>query len=171
MWLRITVISARVEVLRRKQGAYSGIKAVCILICIGRDAPFGAKPPQAGSHKSLMFPAESKELFYHKKCKLTFQGVDQTSRRPLAVLLFRNCCKRNCISKDNGQFQKAKLRRARKYTVLHSRNGSIPREPAQRAGLLRVTKSASSLRFLRSFVLPTSKTASRFWNCGGYVSS
>ena len=37
--------SARVEVLRRKQGAYSGIKAVCFLICIGRDAPFGAKPP------------------------------------------------------------------------------------------------------------------------------
>jgi hypothetical protein len=55
MWLRIAVISAHVEVLRRKQGAYSGIKAVCILICIGRDAPFGAKPPQAGSHKSLMF--------------------------------------------------------------------------------------------------------------------
>jgi len=45
----------RVEVLRRKQGAYSGIKAVCFLICIGRDAPFGAKPPQAGSHKSLMY--------------------------------------------------------------------------------------------------------------------
>ena len=38
----------RVEVLRRKQGAYSGIKAVCILICIGRDAPFGAKPPIGG---------------------------------------------------------------------------------------------------------------------------
>ncbi|MBQ9793592.1 MAG: hypothetical protein IJW34_01485, partial [Clostridia bacterium] len=48
----------------------------------------GAKPPQAGSHKSLMYPAESKELFYHKKCKFAFQGVDQTSRRPLAVLLF-----------------------------------------------------------------------------------
>ena len=37
----------RVEVLRRKQGAYSGIKAVCFLICIGRDAPFGAKPRPA----------------------------------------------------------------------------------------------------------------------------
>ena len=132
MWLRIVVISAHVEVLRRKQGAYSGIKAVCFLICIGRDAPFGAKPPQAGSHKSLMFPAKGKELFYHKGCKFAFQGVDQTLRRPLAVLLFRNCCKRNCISKDKGQFQKAKLRRARRYTVLHSRNGSIPR-------LLRVT--------------------------------
>ena len=47
-WLRITVISAHVEVLRRKQGAYSGIKAVCFLICIGRDAPFGAKPPIGG---------------------------------------------------------------------------------------------------------------------------
>ena len=64
----------RVEVLRRKQGAYSGIKAVCILICIGRDAPFGAKPPQAGSHKSLMFPAKGKELFYHKKLSLSFKG-------------------------------------------------------------------------------------------------
>ena len=62
--LRIAVISAHVEVLRRKQGAYSGIKVVCISICIGRDAPFEAKPPQAGSHKSLMFPAKSKELFY-----------------------------------------------------------------------------------------------------------
>ena len=94
----------------------------------------GAKPPQAGSTESLMFPAESKELFYQKECKFTYVGVDQTLRRPLAVLLFRNCCERNNISKDTGQFQKAKLRRARKYTVLHSRNGSIPR-------LLRVTGS------------------------------
>ena len=53
----------RVEVLRRKQGAYSGIKAVCFLICIGRDAPFGAKPPQAGSTESLMYLAKGKELF------------------------------------------------------------------------------------------------------------
>ena len=94
----------------------------------------GAKPPQAGSHKSLMFLTESKELFYHKKCKFAFQGVDQIRRRPLAVLLFRNCCKRNYVSKDKGQFQKAKLRRARKYTVLHSRNDYDPR-------LLRVTRS------------------------------
>jgi len=63
LWLRIVVISAHVEVLRRKQGAYSGIKGVCFLICIGRDAPFGAKPPQAGSHKSLMFLSKGKELF------------------------------------------------------------------------------------------------------------
>ena len=117
MWLRITVISARVEVLRRKQGAYSGIKVVCISICIGRDAPFGAKPPQAGSHKSLMYLFEAKELFCHKKCKFTFQGVDQTLRRPLTVLLFRNCCKRDCISKDNGQFQKAKLRLRRLFSL------------------------------------------------------
>ena len=60
----------RVEVLRRKQGAYSGIKVVCFLICIGRDAPFEAKPPQAGSTESLMFLAESKELFYHKDVSL-----------------------------------------------------------------------------------------------------
>ncbi|MBQ9793388.1 MAG: hypothetical protein IJW34_00460, partial [Clostridia bacterium] len=89
-WLRIAVISAHVEVLRRKQGAYSGIKAVCILICIGRDAPFGAKPPQAGSHKSLMFPAKGKELFYHKECKFAIVGVDQTSRRSLLIPL-RGC--------------------------------------------------------------------------------
>ena len=140
--------------LRLQNGSavlHSGIDILRFSICIGRDEPFGAKPPQAGSHKSLMYLTKGKELFYHKGCKFTFQGVDQTSRRPLTVLLFRNCCKRNCISKDNGQFQKAKLRRARKYTVLHSRNGSIPRllrvtnghsgsiprEPAQRAGLLR----------------------------------
>ena len=93
----------------------------------GRNRVDGAKPPQAGSHKSLMFLTESKELFYHKGCKFTFQGVDQTLRRPLTVLLFRNCCKKNCISKDNGQFQKAKLRRARRYPVLHSRNYYDPR--------------------------------------------
>ena len=58
-----------------------------------------------------------KELFYHKGCKFTFQGVDQTLRRPLTVLLFRNCCKRNCISKDNGQFQKAKLRLRRLFLL------------------------------------------------------
>ena len=83
LWLRIAVISAHVEVLRRKQGAYSGIKVVGFLICIGRDAPFGAKPPQAGSHKSLMFPAKGKELFYHKGCKFAFVGVDQIRRRSL----------------------------------------------------------------------------------------
>ena len=41
------------------------------------------KPPQAGSTESLMFPAESKELFYHKGCKFAIVGVDQTLRRPL----------------------------------------------------------------------------------------
>ena len=84
-------------------------------------------------------------------CNFTYVEVDQTLRRPLAVLLFRNCCKRNCISKDNGQFQKAKLRRARRRShvwsqrssiprllrVTNGHSGSIPREPAQRAGLLR----------------------------------
>ena len=43
------------------------------------------KAPQAGSHKSLMFPAKGKELFYHKGCKFTFQGVDQTRRRSLTL--------------------------------------------------------------------------------------
>ena len=106
-----------------------------------------------------MFPSEGKGLFCHKKCKFTFQRVDQTRRRPLAVLLFRNCCKRNCMSKDNGQFQKAKLRRARKYTVLHSRNGSIPR-------LLRVTRSRGQvgawLYTVYHCIPPTSKTKCRF---------
>ena len=81
-----------------------------------------------------MFLSKGKELFYYKGCKFTYVRVDQTRRSPLTVLLFRNCCKRNCISKDNWQFQKAKLRRARRYTVLHSRNYYDPR-------LLRVTKS------------------------------
>ena len=106
LWLRIAVISAHVEVLRRKQGAYSGIKAVCILSCISRDAPFGAKPPQAGSHKSLMFLIESKELFYHRGCKFTFQGVDQTLRRPLTVLLFEIAVKGTAYPKTMGNFKK-----------------------------------------------------------------
>ena len=65
---------------------------------------------------------------------------------------FRNCCKRNCISKDNGQFQKAKLRLRRLFLlrfkthhrptpaplrVTSSQSSYDPREPAQRAGLLR----------------------------------
>ena len=106
MWLRIAVISAHVEVLRRKQGAYSGIKAVCFLICIGRDAPFGAKPPQAGSTESLMFLSKGKELFYHKGCKFTYVGVDQTSRRPLAVLLFEIAVKGTTYPKTMGNFKK-----------------------------------------------------------------
>ena len=103
------------------------------------------KAPQAGSHKSLMFLTETEELFYRKGCKFTPKGVDQTRRRPLTVLLFRNCCKRNCISKDNGQFQKAKLRRARRCSRVWSHCSSIPR-------LLRVTTKPtptviSELRF------------------------
>ena len=159
LWLQWRPFSARVEVLRRKQGAYSGIKAVCVLICIGRDAPFGAKPPQAGSHKSLMYLSVMKELFYHNGCKFTYVGVDQIRRRPLAVLLFRNCCKRNCISKDNGQFQKAKLRRARRCSRVWSHCGSVPR-------LLRVTKSANGFGCMCGIISPTSKTASCFWNLG-----
>ncbi|MBR4054859.1 MAG: hypothetical protein IKK06_08705 [Clostridia bacterium] len=76
------------------------------MICIGRDAPFGAKPPQAGSHKSLMFPAKGKELFYRKGCKFTFQGVDQTLRRPLAVLLFEIAVKGTAYPKTQGNFKK-----------------------------------------------------------------
>ena len=120
---------------------------------------------EGGSHKSLMFPVKGKELFHHKKCKFTFQGVDQTLRRPLAVLLFRNCCKRNYVSKDNGQFQKAKLRLRRLFSLQPKvQHYSTPAS-------LRVTKSAFILCLMRRFASPTSKTASRFWNCNGYVSS
>ena len=112
------------------------------------------KPPQAGSHKSLMYLAKSKELFCYKGCKFAIVGVDQTLRRPLTVLLLEIAVEDRTTSKISGQFQKAKLRRARRYTVLHSRNGSIPRllrvtssqsgydprEPAQWAGLLRGDK-------------------------------
>ena len=66
----------------------------------------GAKPPQAGSHKSLMFLFEAKELFYHKGCKFTFQGVDQTLRRPLAVLLFEIAVKGTAYPKTMGNFKK-----------------------------------------------------------------
>ena len=108
LWLRIAIISAHVEVLRRKQGAYSGIKVVCISICIGRDAPFGAKPPQAGSTESLIYLSEAKELFHQKECKFAYVGVDQTRRRPLAVSLFRNCCGRQNHIQDFGAISKSK---------------------------------------------------------------
>ena len=64
------------------------------------------KPPQAGSHKSLMYPAESKELFYHKGCKFTRVGVDQTLRRPLTVLLFEIAAKETTYPKTMGNFKK-----------------------------------------------------------------
>ena len=113
----------------------------------------GAKPPQAGSTESLMFLFWGKELFYHKKCKFAYVGVDQTRRRPLAVLLFRNCCKRNYVSKDNGQFQKAKLRLRRLFSLQPKvQHYSTPAS-------LRVTKSADGFGCMRSIVSPTSKTA------------
>mgnify|MGYP003506079608 CR=1 FL=1 len=66
----------------------------------------GAKPPQAGSTESLMYPFEAKELFYHKKCKFTYVGVDQTLRRPLAVLLFEIAVKGTTYPKTMGNFKK-----------------------------------------------------------------
>ena len=72
--------------LRLQNGSavlHSGIDILRFSICIGRDEPFGAKPPQAGSHKSLMYLTGSKELFYHKRCKFAFVGVDQIRRRSL----------------------------------------------------------------------------------------
>ena len=47
-----------------------------------------------------------KELFYYKGCKLTFQGVDQTSRRPLAVSLFEIAVKGTAYPKTQGNFKK-----------------------------------------------------------------
>ncbi|MBQ9794553.1 MAG: hypothetical protein IJW34_06370, partial [Clostridia bacterium] len=64
------------------------------------------KPPQAGSHKSLMFLTETEELFYHKGCKFTYVGVDQTRRRPLAVLLFEIAEKGTTYPKTQGNFKK-----------------------------------------------------------------
>ena len=47
-----------------------------------------------------------KELFYHKGCKFTFQGVDQTLRRPLTVLLFEIAVKGTAYPKTQGNFKK-----------------------------------------------------------------
>ena len=53
-----------------------------------------------------MFLFERKELFYHKGCKFTFQGVDQTLRRPLTVLLFEIAVKGTAYPKTMGNFKK-----------------------------------------------------------------
>ena len=63
------------------------------------------------------FFAFGRELFYHKKCKFTFQGVDQTLRRPLAVLLSEIAVEDRTTSKISGQFQKAKLRLRRLFSL------------------------------------------------------
>ena len=153
LWLQWRPFSARVEVLRRKQGAYSGIKVVCFLICIGRDAPFGAKPPQAGSHRSLMYLTESKELFYHKGCKFTRVGVDQTRRRSLTLQAGFGFASFATLTY-------AKLRLRRLFSLQPKVQHYSTPAP------LRMTKSADGFRLMRRFASPTSKTASRFWNCG-----
>ena len=53
-----------------------------------------------------MFPSEGKGLFYYKGCKFAFQGVDQTLRRPLAVLLFEIAVKGTAYPKTMGNFKK-----------------------------------------------------------------
>ena len=53
-----------------------------------------------------MYLTESKELFYHKKCKFAIVGVDQTSRRPLTVLLFEIAEKETAYPKTQGNFKK-----------------------------------------------------------------
>ena len=75
------------------------------------------KPPQAGSHKSLMYLAKSKELFCYKGCKFAIVGVDQTLRRPLTVLLLEIAVEDRTTSKISGQFQKAKLRLRRLFLL------------------------------------------------------
>ena len=47
-----------------------------------------------------------KELFYCKGCKFTFQGVDQTRRRPLTVLLLEIAVKETAYPKTMGNFKK-----------------------------------------------------------------
>ena len=61
---------------------------------------------EGGSHKSLMFFFGGKELFHHKGCNFTFVGVDQTLRRPLAVLLFEIAVKETMYPKTTGNFKK-----------------------------------------------------------------
>ena len=53
-----------------------------------------------------MYLFEAKEQFYRKGCKFTFQGVDQTLRRPLAVLLFEIAVKGTTYPKTMGNFKK-----------------------------------------------------------------
>ena len=65
LWLRIAVISAHVEVLRRSSAHCewcmdSGITPTASWFNASANE---AKPPQAGSHKSLMYLAEAEELF------------------------------------------------------------------------------------------------------------
>ena len=64
-----------------------------------------------------MYLTKSKELFYHKGCKFAFVGVDQTLRRPLAVLLSEIAVEDRTASKISGQFQKAKLRLRRLFLL------------------------------------------------------
>ena len=92
------------------------------------------KPPKAGSTASLMYLSKRKESFHHKECNFTRVGVDRTSRRPLAVLLAKIASMDKYRQKTQGDFYCTKLRRARRYAVMYSRNGSVPR-------LLRVTRS------------------------------
>jgi hypothetical protein len=61
---------------------------------------------EGGSYKSLMYLFWGKELFYHKGCKFAIVGVDQTRRRPLAVLLFEIAVKETAYPKTRGNFKK-----------------------------------------------------------------
>ena len=53
-----------------------------------------------------MFLTKGKELFCYKGCKFIFQGVDQTLRRPLTVLLFEIAVKGTAYPKTTGNFKK-----------------------------------------------------------------
>ena len=98
--------------------------------------PFGAKPPQAGSHKSLMYLTKGKELFYHKGYNFTYVGVDQTSRRSL----------RGASTPRFPLFGYA----------------STAETSTRPSGSLRMTKSADGFGCMRGIIPPTLKTASCF---------
>ena len=95
------------------------------------------KAPQAGSHKSLMYLSEAKELLYHNGCKFTYVGVDQIRRRPLAVLLFEIAVKGTAYPKTTGNFKKQNF------------DGLLANLSS------RVTKSAHCLRYMECHIPPT----------------
>ena len=73
-----------------------------------------------------MFPSEGKGLFYYKGCKFAFQGVDQTLRRPLAVLLFESAVKGTAYPKTMGNFKKQNFDSAG-FSHCNLRSNIIPR--------------------------------------------
>ena len=73
-----------------------------------------------------MYLFGGKELFYHKGCKFTRVGVDQTLRRPLAVLLFEIAVKETAYPKTTGNFKKQNFDSAG-FSHCNLRSNIIPR--------------------------------------------